>query len=531
VLSTISRTYTPSEGLPPELETRSNFMSYIDVSERELAYIFRFRHRMYRTFNISTKNKKERVIFAPDDRLAHLQRKVSRALKKIYRVRNPVHGFVRQKSIKTNALTHLRRKYLLNIDIEEFFPNISENRIVGLLISLGIDDDISWIIGKIVSFNESLPQGAPSSPIISNMICFRLDREIMEFAKESRFLFTRYADDITFSSHHPMNSAFAGAPPLAGYFDPNLLSERLKSIFDSNGFVINSSKAHYADKFSRKIVTGLKVNEKINVNRTYIRNIRAALFSVDSLGLRAAQKKFEEKHGGKAKLASHLQGKITWLGHIKGPSDSTFRSLAIKFNKLFSPQEIKYSPSVEEVTERSIWIVNNNEDCEQGTGFFVQGVGFVTAAHCVKSSSQISLEHPSKPKVEFKAEVKFIDKHCDLAILDHHVPRSEYLELDLLRGSPYKGEEVIAAGYPSFGPGDTLTIREGKILMLTPKHGLKLIEVSQKLPGGMSGGPILTRGRQVAGVIHKGGVDEERDFAIDVSVLHSVIASLPRNDS
>jgi len=323
-----------------------------------------------------------------------------------------------------------------------------------------------------------------------------------------------------------MKAAFTGAPPPSGYFDPTLISDKLKQIFLGNGFIINKSKAHYSDQFARKIVTGLKIHDKVNVDRKYVRNIRAALFAIETNGIDASQKKFEDFYGGRTDLKTYLQGKISWVGHIKGLSDSTFRTTATRFNKLFSPAVIKYDPSIEDIRDYAVWIVDNFENCIQGSGFFLKDVGFVTAAHCIETASEVSLTHPQNPKKMSLATIKFIDTNVDLAILNHNVEQKEYFELEALKAPPYKGEEVSAAGYPSFGTGDILNIREGKVIMTTHKHGIKLLEVSQKLSQGMSGGPILNKSGQVVGIIHKGGPAEGRDFAIDISVLHSMLASI-----
>src|SRR5262245_52381812 len=154
---------------------------------------------MYRHFSIATSPNKVRMISAPDERLKFLQRKLADKLTELYRPRNPVHGFVAKRSVKTNALAHLHRRFVVNIDLKDFFPTISQKRVKGMLLSLGIDARVAEIIARICCNNGHLPQGAPSSPVLSNMICFRLDKNLMGLAKEARCIYTRYADDITLS--------------------------------------------------------------------------------------------------------------------------------------------------------------------------------------------------------------------------------------------------------------------------------------------------------------------------------------------
>ena len=160
------------------------------------------------------------VISAPDERLKFLQRKLADKIAQLYRPRNPVHGFVADRSIKTNALAHMRRRFVVNVDLKDFFPTISQNRVEGMLLSLGIDARVAEILARICCNNRHLPQGAPSSPVLSNMICFRLDKELMSIAKDARCIYTRYADDITLSSHQPPTALFEAPLPQAGCFSP-----------------------------------------------------------------------------------------------------------------------------------------------------------------------------------------------------------------------------------------------------------------------------------------------------------------------
>jgi len=99
----------------------------------------------------------------------------------------------------------------------------------------------------------------------------------MQFAKSARCIYTRYADDLTFSSQQPPTALFDGNVPSPSRFSPDLLKPELRSIIESNGFTLNPEKAHYADRNSRRMVTGLKVNEIVNVDRRYVRNLEGCL--------------------------------------------------------------------------------------------------------------------------------------------------------------------------------------------------------------------------------------------------------------
>ncbi|MBX9758219.1 MAG: hypothetical protein K2Y29_05530, partial [Beijerinckiaceae bacterium] len=413
--------------VPAELANEAALLAYLGVSADELRKIWYYRKRMYRHFSISKKPNKNRLISAPNDRLKFLQRALAVKLNELYSRRNPVHGFVPDRSIRTNALAHLRRRFIVNLDLKDFFPTIGQKRIEGVLVSLNIDARVAEIISCICCVNGHLPQGAPTSPVLSNMICFRLDKKLMDFAKEARCIYTRYADDITFSSHQPPTALFETTIPAAGRVAPDRLAPRLRDLFQQNGFVINPTKVHYADSHSRRIVTGIKVNEMLNVDRRFVRNIRAALHSIETLGIEAAEEKFHDKHGGRSNLVAHLRGKISFLNYIKGQSDPVVRSIALRFNSRFPAIPIKTAPTPSEIRDRAIWIVEQSKS--QGTAFFLNGVGLVTAAHCVEGFAEVDVFHPSKLANKFKARVGKLDRHRDLAILDHGIPATEYFEL------------------------------------------------------------------------------------------------------
>jgi len=349
------------------------------------------------------------------------------------------------------------------------------------------------------------------------MICFRLDKEILKFAKGARCLYSRYADDITFSSHQLPTALFETGVPPTGNFEPGHLKAELIQIFQNNGFTLNPEKAHYADPHSRRMVTGIKINESLNVDRRYVRNIRATLYSISVLGAAEAQKKYHDKYSGRGSLAAHLQGKISFLAHIKGPSDPVVRGITLRFNECFPTRQIKVMPTQAEIRDRAVWVVEHPNG--QGTAFFLKGVGLVTAAHCVTNVSEVEVLHPEKFANRFKATVRNLDEHRDLAILDHQIPATEYLELESASRAIERGNRTTAVGYPDWAPADQLNIRSGSVTSLTTKSAVRKIEVEQKLSEGMSGGPLLDTDCAVVGVIHKGGPNEGRDFAVYIDML------------
>lgn len=508
--------------VPPEFANETALFEYLGLSAKEFNKIRWYRSRMYRNFSIAKGSTKTRLISAPDRRLKHLQRRIAAVLDRLYRVRRPVHGFVTSRSVKTNAESHLRRKFLINLDIQEFFPTISEQRVKGLLEALGIDARVCDIVATLCCNAGHLPQGAPTSPVLSNMICFRMDKQLMALANELRCIYTRYADDITLSSHQPPNHLFESALPPAGRFSPDLLDSRIRQIFQSNGFTIHPEKAHYADRNSRRTVTGLKVNAFVNVDRRFVRNIRATLYSVETLGVEGAEKRFHDAYGGHCSLLAHMEGEISWLSHIKGHTDPVVRAIALRFNACFPDRQLTVNPTAEETIDRALWVVDGNE--EQGTAVFLKDVGLVTAEHVVRDVEEVEVLHPSKHSSRYRATILARCRHRDLALLSHAIPPTEFFELECAKAEPATGDQTRAVGYPDWAPGDRLNIRPGHVSTVTVKSAVRLIEVTQKLTQGMSGGALLNIANGVIGIIHKGGPDEGRDFSIHIQELESWLA-------
>ncbi len=511
--------------IPPEFTDEPTLLRHLGLGQKELKKIWWYREGMYHRFAIAKGKGKSRIITAPDKRLKILQAKLAPLLDLIYQRRYPVHGFVKDRSVKTNAEAHGRRRHVVNLDLSDFFPSITENRVRGLLKSLGIDERVADIVARICCCNGQVPQGAPTSPVLSNMICYRLDRELLEIAKHTRAIYTRYADDITFSTYQPPSLLFKGQLPAAGRFLPNILSPELTMAFAGNGFTVHPDKAHYADRNSRRIVTGVKVNAGLNVDRRYVRNIRAVMHSIERVGLEDAQKRHDDAKG-KGTLEVHLRGKIAYIAHLKGKSDPVVRSLALRYNKSFPSHKISLIPTAEEMLDRSVWVVDSSEN--YGTAFFLKGAGLVTAAHCVVGLDEVEILHPSKHTTTFMVKILKRDEHRDLAILDHSpIAETEYFELEPAAANAGVRAPVTAFGYPDWAPGDRLNARPGYVSVLTPKSGVQMIEVTQQLTQGMSGGPILDADGHVVGIIHKGGPGEGRQLAVNISQLWQWLAATP----
>ncbi len=187
------------------------------------------------------------------------------------------HAFHKKRSTYTNAQRHKKRKWILNIDLKDFFPSINFGRVRGFFIKnrfFQLDPNIATIIAQIACWRNQLPQGSPCSPIISNLITQPMDIRLNQLAKKERCTYTRYADDLTFSTNLPEFPSRI-AHQEVGEKHAWILADKLRYIVHRSGFQINSKKTRMMYSRSRQEVTGLTVNKQVNANADYIRYARA----------------------------------------------------------------------------------------------------------------------------------------------------------------------------------------------------------------------------------------------------------------
>ncbi|MGB1265921.1 MAG: retron Ec67 family RNA-directed DNA polymerase/endonuclease [Nereida ignava] len=189
------------------------------------------------------------------------------------------HGFKNNLSIATNAKNHVSRRWVFNLDLESFFPAINFGRVRGFLIKnkhFQLSPSVATVIAQITCHNNSLPQGAPTSPVISNLIAGHLDIRLAKLARANRCTYTRYADDITFSTNVQKFPSSIGRQGPFGLWEPG---RRLHKEIASSGFNINSRKTRMQFLRSRQDVTGLIVNDDLGVKKETLKQIRAQVQS------------------------------------------------------------------------------------------------------------------------------------------------------------------------------------------------------------------------------------------------------------
>lgn len=223
----------------------------------------------YRTFSILKKNGKERVINEPLPSLKEIQDWILKEILVKISISPYAKAYVTGRSIKDNARFHRRQNKVLTMDLKDFFPSITFGRILNVFKKVGYRESVAVMLANLCCLNNELPQGAPTSPALSNIIASGLDYKIADFLKGKDVRYTRYADDLTFS----------------GDFNEGDMIKNIERIVCRQGFNVNHSKTRVRKRNQRQEVTGVVVNEKLQVSRELRRRIRSDAYYIEKYGL------------------------------------------------------------------------------------------------------------------------------------------------------------------------------------------------------------------------------------------------------
>ena len=298
----------------------------------------------YSHFSIPKKSGGQRSISAPSRGLAHILYYVNVMLKAVYQPSDYAMGFAEGRNVVDNASRHIGQNYVFNTDLENFFPSIEQPRVWKRfqLPPFNFNQQIASVLAGLCCIKEKkengefiyvLPQGAPTSPLITNAICDSLDRKLSGLARRFGLHYSRYADDITFSSMHNV------------YHENGEFISELKRIIESQGFHINNKKTRLQKFGQRQEVTGLTVSNRVNTSREYVAEIRNLLHIWEKYGYNEAYKRFYphyKKNKGHVKkgepmLENVLYGKLQYLKMVKGEKDPVYSALQARYNRLTSP--------------------------------------------------------------------------------------------------------------------------------------------------------------------------------------------------
>ncbi len=492
------------------LRTRREIAELLELPySRFIFHVYKtVRTTQYTSFSVPKRRGGSRLISAPVTPLKIIQRKLHQVLLAVYQPKSTVHGFLPERSIVTNAKDHSRRKFVLNVDLEDFFPSINFGRVYGMFKSAPYkrNDHVASLLAAICCHEKILPQGAPTSPIVSNMICSRMDSQLRRMAQRYRCAYTRYGDDITFSTN------FANFPEaLAVEINDEkgrsvIVGHELGQLVRNNGFTINNSKVRLQRQSDRQEVTGLTTNQGPNVQRRFARQIRAMLHAWKKFDLDLAQKEFATKFARKHKnpirsapsFVDTLKGKIEFLGMVRGKSNALYLKYRRQL-RVLAPHLVKdlEPPSNLDNIRKALWVLESYDPPKQGTAFALEGYGLLTCAHALGKDTVAFRD--TAPTKRFRVKIVRQNEDLDLAILSIDCPITDSLLMEV-SSEPSYHDAVIIASFPSYQLGDSARIARGEIVAFRAWRTMKKILVSTSIVKGNSGGPAVNAYNRVIGI-------------------------------
>lgn len=252
----------------------------------------------YEVIRIPKKRGGERSLQVPVILLRSIQKWIlDNILNNLY-VSEFAMGFCKAKSIVTNANVHLNKKCIVNMDLKDFFPSITQEQVFRIFYYYGYTIGVSNMLARICTYDGFLPQGAPTSPYISNLVCLRLDKRLSKMAERYKATYSRYADDITFSADGDISNIVKVA----------------EEIINSEGFKVNSRKTRVLFQHQRQEVTGLLVNgEKVRVEKSYLKKLKQEIYYCKKYGVDN-----HLNHIGCTKrfYKDHLYGKVYFVNMV-----------------------------------------------------------------------------------------------------------------------------------------------------------------------------------------------------------------------
>ncbi len=283
---------------------------FLHMSRKELFNITKNTQKYYRSITLKKKNGKLRVLSAPKSILKSIQQFILHRILDNISVSEYATAYVKGKDISDNARAHIGKKYILKMDITDFFGNIFfEDVFKSAFNTSYFPIQIGTMLTTLCTHNDVLPQGAPTSPTLSNIVMRNFDNNIGTWCKKNEITYTRYCDDMTFSSDKPLYNVYV----------------KVRKMLEDMGFEVNEQKTRFVTNSSRQTVTGLTVNEKLSITKDYKRELRRQVHYASKFGLADA---LEHENNPKIRDAEHyrnsLLGKIRFVLQIE-PQNMWFR--------------------------------------------------------------------------------------------------------------------------------------------------------------------------------------------------------------
>jgi RNA-directed DNA polymerase len=499
------------------MKTPSDVATFLGTTELRLnRFLFRIGPR-YQKFTIAKASGGKRHISAPIEPVLSWQREILKATSAIFVPMKAVHGFAYDRSVVSNARFHVGRRLVLNCDLQEFFPSIHFGRVRGVFMAkpFNFSASVATVLAQVCCASGALPQGGAMSPLVSNLVCRGLDHQLVALARSTGCRYSRYADDITFSTN---SETFPVALVRNAFAKPLELGSALVELIESHNFRINPKKTRLRHQRQRQDVTGLIVNEKVNVDRGYVRGVRALLHDWERQGETLANQRFvqSERAGTRRSehaFRDHLRGLLAFLMMVRGEEDVVVLRYATRFAELASerpPTIAGVAATLPKLLLRAMWLVaaldSHGDVLSNGSAFATREHGIVTCAHVFQRPPGVAAGTPVKwtaipawaPTRRFSLTSVTVSGQFDLARFDAPCAAPAVLGLSTLQ--PEIGAAVTLAGFPNWNVGHQIRLEKS---YLTTARVISLVDhllVSGSILPGNSGGPLLDDRGRVVGV-------------------------------
>lgn len=269
--------------------------------EKKLNVLYAIANNSQKYYTIKYINKKDgtkRKLLIPNSFLKRIQQNILHNILYSLTPSKYVKSYQQNLTLKDNASPHQNQKIVLKLDIKNFFPSISFEDIYKILPNEILPPSIKVLITHLCTYENYLPQGAPTSPMLSNLVLKNFDDYIGSYCEKQSINYTRYCDDLTFS----------------GDFNPYYLINKVRAFLEEIGFNLNDKKTKIITRKNRQIITGLVVNKKINVPKQYRKKIRQEMYYINKYGLKSHLAYLNIKD--KNQYIANLRGRINYCLQI-----------------------------------------------------------------------------------------------------------------------------------------------------------------------------------------------------------------------
>ncbi|MES3030806.1 MAG: reverse transcriptase family protein [Patescibacteria group bacterium] len=292
---------------PSNLKTStfSELLRILSISEADFDMLVATADSLYIQIRLKKKDGGTRIINAPSRKLKELQRSILMFILTKNRLQNCAYGCSKGKSIIENASAHIKSSFMINLDIKDFFPSVHYTKILQLYLDMGFSRDLAKKLCEITTLKYSLPQGAPTSPYLSNLVLQNLDKRLMLLSRKNRLIYTRYFDDITISGSNQAHK----------------IKGTVEKIITAEGYKIKRSKVFIYNKGENKKVTGILIKPDRTLDLEDRDLLKKYLQDLKEKGLPALESSLIEKE------KQSLRGKISFLKSVNNEEGEAFSRL------------------------------------------------------------------------------------------------------------------------------------------------------------------------------------------------------------